>query len=179
MLFMGSEKYPAENEYSVFIKDNGGYSNAYTSLTNTNFHFEVSNEAFEGGLDRFSQFFLAPAFSESSTEQEMKAVDSEYKQSLQSDAWRTFMLFQSNTNKKSLMNRFNCGSLETLQTEGIRDELLGFHKRWYSSNIMNVVMSSKHSLDQQQEWAEKYFSGIENKNVEIPNLVEEHPITDE
>lgn len=37
MLFMGSTKYPSENEYSEFIKDNGGYSNAYTSLTNTNY----------------------------------------------------------------------------------------------------------------------------------------------
>lgn len=37
MLFMGSEKYPSENEYSEYIKDNGGYSNAYTSLTNTNY----------------------------------------------------------------------------------------------------------------------------------------------
>ena len=39
MLFMGSEKYPAENEYSEFITNNGGYSNAWTSLTDTNYHF--------------------------------------------------------------------------------------------------------------------------------------------
>ena len=43
MLFMGSKKYPSENEYSEFIKNSGGYSNAYTSLTNTNYHFECSN----------------------------------------------------------------------------------------------------------------------------------------
>jgi insulysin len=54
MLFMGSDKYPSENEYSEFIKNNGGYSNAYTSLTNTNYQFEVSNEALEGALDRFA-----------------------------------------------------------------------------------------------------------------------------
>ena len=54
MLSMGSEKYPSENEYSEYIKNNGGYSNAYTSLTNTNYQFEVSNEALEGALDRFA-----------------------------------------------------------------------------------------------------------------------------
>jgi len=54
MLFMGTEKYPSENEYSEYIKNNGGYNNAYTSLTNTNYHFECSNEAFSGGLDRFA-----------------------------------------------------------------------------------------------------------------------------
>jgi len=141
MLFMGSEKFPSENEYSVFIKDNGGMSNAYTSLTNTNYYFDISNDAFEEALDRMSQFFLAPTFTESSTEKEMNAVDSEFKQSLQSDAWRGFSLLQQNTNPDSLLNRFNCGSLETLKVDGIRDELLRFHNQWYSSNIMNVVLT--------------------------------------
>ena len=68
MLFMGSEKYPHENEYSEFIKDNGGYSNAYTSLTNTNYQFEVSNEALAGALDRFAQFFIAPLLGEDQTD---------------------------------------------------------------------------------------------------------------
>ena len=39
MLFMGTEKYPIENEYSEFISNNGGYNNAFTSLTDTNYHF--------------------------------------------------------------------------------------------------------------------------------------------
>jgi insulysin len=37
LLFMGTDKYPEENEYSKFITDNGGYSNAYTSNTSTNY----------------------------------------------------------------------------------------------------------------------------------------------
>lgn len=32
MLFMGSEKYPDENEYDAFISNNGGMANAYTEL---------------------------------------------------------------------------------------------------------------------------------------------------
>lgn len=54
MLFQGTEKYPSENEYSEFMSKNGGYNNAYTALTNTNFHFECSNEAFQEGVDRLS-----------------------------------------------------------------------------------------------------------------------------
>ena len=82
MLFMGTEKYPSENEYSQFIQNNGGMNNAYTSLTNTNYHFDCSNEAFEEALDRFAQFFICPNFSESGAEREVKAVDSEFNQSL-------------------------------------------------------------------------------------------------
>ena len=54
MLFQGTDKYPSENEYSAFMTNNGGSNNAYTSLTDTNYHFDCSNEAFEEGLDRLA-----------------------------------------------------------------------------------------------------------------------------
>jgi secreted Zn-dependent insulinase-like peptidase len=82
MLFMGSKKYPKENEYSKFISDNGGYDNAYTTMTDTNFHFECSNESFEGALDRFASIFASPLLAYNSAEREMKSVDSEFKSSL-------------------------------------------------------------------------------------------------
>lgn len=82
MLFMGTEKYPDESEYSKFIENNGGMNNAYTSLTDTNYHLDISNDAFEEALERFSDFFKGPTFKQESTEREMNAVDSEYNQSL-------------------------------------------------------------------------------------------------
>lgn len=32
MLFMGSEKFPDENDYDAFLASHGGASNAYTEL---------------------------------------------------------------------------------------------------------------------------------------------------
>ena len=92
LLFMGSEKYPTENHYADHVSNNGGYANAFTDLTDTNYHFEVSNEALGETLDIFAQFFICPSLNESSTEREMKAVDSEYNMSLQNDMWRKFNL---------------------------------------------------------------------------------------
>ena len=60
MLFMGTEKYPDENEYSKFLSEHGGGSNAYTSDELTNYYFAVSSDNFEGALDRFSRFFVCP-----------------------------------------------------------------------------------------------------------------------
>jgi secreted Zn-dependent insulinase-like peptidase len=54
MLFMGSEKYPDENEYAEFITNNGGMNNAWTYLDQTNYHFDISNEAFEKAVDMFA-----------------------------------------------------------------------------------------------------------------------------
>ena len=36
MLFLGTEKYPDVDEYSSYLKNNGGFSNAYTARDLTN-----------------------------------------------------------------------------------------------------------------------------------------------
>ena len=147
MLFMGSEKYPEENEYSEFIKNNGGYSNAFTALTDTNYHFECSNEAFEGAFDRMMQFFISPLLGEAAADREMNAVDSEFNMSTNNDGWLMFRMIQESCAKDSKLNRFTCGNLETLKMEGVREKLLEFHRKWYSANIMKLTVIGRHSLD--------------------------------
>ena len=85
MLFMGTKKFPEENDFSEFLNKNSGYSNAYTDLDSTNYYFEVNNENFHPALDRFSEFFKHPLFNESAVEREVQAVDSEHKKNIQSD----------------------------------------------------------------------------------------------
>ena len=46
MVFMGSKKYPAENEFDKFISEHGGSSNAYTADETTNFHFAIPRKNF-------------------------------------------------------------------------------------------------------------------------------------
>ncbi|VDO67723.1 unnamed protein product, partial [Onchocerca flexuosa] len=44
MLFLGTDKYPSENEYSKFISSHGGVTNAYTATDHTNYHFDIAPE---------------------------------------------------------------------------------------------------------------------------------------
>lgn len=87
LLFMGTKKFPQENEYQQYLSTNNGMSNAYTAMTSTNYYFDVAPDALEGALDRFSGFFIEPLFNEDCTEREIKAVDSEHKKNLQNDMW--------------------------------------------------------------------------------------------
>lgn len=167
---MGTEKYPEENVYSKFISDNGGTDNAYTTLDGTNYHFSVSNDGFDKALDMFAQFFISPLFLESSVEKEMKAVDSEFKNSLQSDPERFFQIFQNESNPESAFNRFTTGSLETLKKEGIVEQLKEFHRKWYSSNVMKLCIYSNRDLNEMEIVVKDLFSKVENKHVEVPNF---------
>ena len=99
MLFMGSKKYPTENEYKKFIKDHGGYANAWTYHELTSFHFEIQRKHFKEGLDMFAQFFIAPLMLKSAMEREREAVDSENQMRIPKDFLRTIMVYESVANK--------------------------------------------------------------------------------
>lgn len=88
MLFLGTEKYPNENAYSTFLSENGGQSNASTYPDNTKYYFDIVPNQLEGALDRFAQFFISPLFTESATEREINAVDSEHDKNVAIDVWR-------------------------------------------------------------------------------------------
>ena len=163
MLFLGTEKFPEAGEYGKYLKTNGGYSNAYTSSDHTNYHFQVYHNAFEGALDRFSQFFIAPLFTEEFTNREMNAVNSEHQKNLQNDTWRQLQIRRTLYNPKHPANNFSTGNLETL--EGIqRKEFMDFYDRYYSANQMTLALCGKASLDQLEAWTRKYFTDIEDRN---------------
>lgn len=77
MLFLGTEKYPDENSYSAFLSSSGGSSNAATYPDLTKFYFDCSPDKFHEALDRFSQFFISPLFTEGATMREINAGESE------------------------------------------------------------------------------------------------------
>ena len=160
MLFMGTKKYPGENDFSEFLNKNSGYSNAYTDLDSTNYYFEVNNENFLPALDRFAQFFTSPLFNESSVEREVQAVDSENKKNLQSDMWRTMQLIRSEANHNSIFNRFATGNLETLKKPLIRETLIDFHKKYYSSHLMSLVLISNLPIDDMNLLAQNLFKDV-------------------
>ncbi|KAG7462728.1 hypothetical protein MATL_G00187840 [Megalops atlanticus] len=184
MLFLGTEKYPKENEYSQFLSEHAGSSNAFTSGEHTNYYFDVSHEHLQGALDRFAQFFLCPLFDESCKDREVNAVDSEHEKNLMNDAWRLFQLEKATGNANHPFSKFGTGNKLTLETrptkEGIdvRQELLKFHSTYYSSNLMGLCVLGRESLDELTSMVVKLFGEVENKSVPIPEFPE-HPFQEE
>lgn len=162
MLFLGTEKYPNEDEYGEYLKQNGGYSNAYTASDHTNYHFEVYPTAFEGALDRFAQFFIAPLFTEDFTAREMNAVDSEFEKNKENDDWRQQYLFSIHVREGHPQNQFSTGNLESLKDVS-RETLIGFYERYYSANQMALSLVSPLPLDEMEAWVHEYFASIQNQ----------------
>jgi insulysin len=164
MLFMGTEKYPAVDDYPQYISENGGWRNAYTTSDHTNYHMDIKHDAFEGGLDRLSQFFIAPLFDKTYTDREINAVNSEFQRLLENDGWRTSQVQKLFLAQDHPVSNFVVGSTETL-TGVTPEELFSFYQKNYSADRMRLVLLGTAPLDTLQTWATRYFSPIKNRNL--------------
>lgn len=168
MLFLGTEKYPQAGEYQAFIQSHGGSHNAFTALKNTNYFFDINADDLEPALDRFSQFFISPLFSEEYTDRERHAVNSEYSAKLKDDGRRIYAATQQAMNPEHPASRFAVGNLETLPNNeqgALRNDLINFYQNNYSANRMRLVIFGKQPVDQLELMAKRYFSEVENRNL--------------
>lgn len=170
VLFLGTEKYPQENEYREFLAAHGGSSNAFTSNQHTSYLFEVLNEHFEQALDRFAQFFVAPLFNPDGMSREMQAVDSEFTKNLNDDVRRIDHVKRILSHSDHPYSRFTSGCKESLDKPGVRDAVIEFYKQHYSSNIMTAVLVGAGSLEELAQLAREKFSIIPNKSLPIPTV---------
>ena len=60
--------------------------------------------------------------------------------------------------------------MKSLKRDGVRDELLKFHKKWYSANVMSLCVIGKHSMEDMEQWVKEMFGPVENKNVVVPDM---------
>ena len=169
MLFLGSKKYPTPSFHETFFAKHGGSNNAYTADHRTVYAFDVSNAGFVEALDRTSHFFKTPLFDAKYTEKEINAVDSEYIGYKQDDMWRKFAVLSSISDPKSFTNRFTIGSKETLNKPGIRDALLDFHSKYYSSNLGFACLYNNQPISTMKKYAVSMLSDIPNNNSVAPD----------
>jgi len=169
MLFLGTEKYPESGSYQKYLNENSGSSNAYTGEAITNYFFEVSHEAFDGALDRFSDFFKAPLFDPQYAEREVNAVNSEHDKNMRSDGWRTNQVQNTISEPGHPLGHFGTGNKDTLAGDNTQ-ALLAFYKKYYAASIMKLAIISNLPLKTQAELVKKYFSAIPDHPVHLPEV---------
>ena len=153
LLFMGSEKYPDENEYEEYVAKHGGSDNAWTDWECTNYHFRIAQPYLFGALDRLAQFFIAPLLLEDCVDRELRAVESEFQLQKNNDSSRLDQLRCSTFDKTHPFCRFSWGNYKSIHhiphLQGIdkMKELRAFYNRYYYGANMRVVVIGAYSLD--------------------------------
>ena len=173
MLFLGSKKYPGENQFEELLNENGGHSNAYTDTFETVYYFSIFNNKLEKAIDMFSRFFIDPLFDEDSVNREINAIQSEHDKNIQQDMWRNYHLFGLISKKGSMINKFGTGNLDSLKKNGVRDNMIKFYNKYYVSSNINIVTVSSVDNNVVKGYIEKSFSNI-SKRFE-PKITIEKP----
>ncbi|XP_058827412.1 nardilysin-like isoform X2 [Topomyia yanbarensis] len=169
MIFMGSDKYPTENEYDSYISKCGGFDNAVTDLEETTFYFEIDEEYLDGALDRFSSLFASPLMMRDSICRERDAVESEFQTNINSFSSMREQLLGSMGREDHPCSLFSWGNLRTLKDNVTENELYEilhkFRKRHYSAHRMYFAVQARMSLDELEDLTVKYFASIPNNHL--------------
>jgi len=198
LLFMGTRAFPSETEYKHYITSHGGFSNAYTSTTETCYHFSVGPAHLHGAIERFAGFFHSPLFDPSCTLRELNAVDSEHRKNAQSDPSRIWQLFKDLSVPGHPFGKFGTGTVATLtqaardleskkadnnalpvQKEGdekdggfvareTRRRLIEWWERHYCASIMRLAIIGRESLDDLTKLVLCHFSAVPNRGLTLP-----------
>ncbi|ADM11675.2 secreted/periplasmic Zn-dependent insulinase-like peptidase [Encephalitozoon intestinalis ATCC 50506] len=159
MLFMGTEKYPDEEDFGKFLSKNNGEYNASTYGEVTVYYFDIAPEAFEEGVDRLADFFKTPLLKKNSVEREVSAVNSEFCNGLNVDDWRIWRMISRCCKKELPISMFSTGNYDTLRKEGIWEEMAEFWKQKYSCDKMCTVICGNKGLEELKEML-KMFEGV-------------------
>ncbi|KAJ2405130.1 metalloprotease, partial [Coemansia sp. RSA 2530] len=184
MLPRGTERFPDVDEYQSYISHHTGNCNASTNFSRTRFYFGIPSDAFEGALDRFASFLASPLFSRDCIDRELNAVDSEFKGFLNSDSWRLQHLESKLSDQNHPHSKFMPGNMDSLQQSAkdhgfdLQEELIKFYNKYYSSDIMKLIVCGNHALDQLVEWTVSKFSAIKSKGDNVQRDLG-HPVSAE
>ncbi|XP_017080155.1 nardilysin [Drosophila eugracilis] len=164
MIFMGSEKFPVENEFDSFVTKSGGFSNAHTENEETCFYFEVDENHLDKCMDLFMNLIKAPLMLPDAMNRERSAVQSEFEQTIMSDEVRRDQILASFATDGYPHGTFSWGNFKSLQ-EGVDDGQLhealhNFCRNHYGSNRMVVAIQAQLSLDELEELLKRHCSDI-------------------
>ncbi len=162
MLFLGTEKYPEEEEMQRYLDEHGGSRNAFTMSDRTVYMFSVNNEGLDGALDRFAQFFIAPLFLPSGIARECCAIDHEFSRNVPVDGWRIHYVKKELSNPDHPFHHFCIGNKDTLAST-TSNELKEWYCSHYGSDRMHLVLVSDQSLDKMEAQVDALFSQVNRK----------------
>ncbi|TFH88539.1 hypothetical protein EQG41_01505 [Billgrantia azerbaijanica] len=170
MLFLGTEKYPAADDFPSYVQGHGGRYNATTESDQTRYFFEVPPAHLAGALDRFAQFFIAPCLDAAAVAREREVIDAEYRARLADDEQCILGVIKQVLDPGHPASRFFAGNRESLDAtpEALRRALVAFHARYYAAANLQLVVVGTPPLARLEQVVEAAFAAIPERPRPAP-----------
>ena len=168
LLFMGSEKYPEQNDYHSYIQINGGYDNAFTADTMTCYYLALETSFLKKGIEMLSWFFRAPLLNETHISSEMEIIDSEHNKNILSDSWIMDDIFKNFIVENSKYKKFGTGNLKSLD-KITKHDIFDFYNKYYTTDNLFVCVVDSKNINQMIDEYLLYFQVIPTRLIENNN----------
>lgn len=175
MLFLGTKNFPEGSAYQKFISQHGGNHNAWTGTEHTCFFFDITATHFSSGLERFSEFFVAPLLADDFVVEERENIDAEFTLKLKDDMRRLYDVHKDTINPKHPFSQFSVGNLDTLADrcgKNISKEVQAFFQQFYRAEYMTLALEGPQNLDELKSLAKQLFSPIKSAEAPLPAVTQ-------
>ncbi|TWI55066.1 coenzyme PQQ biosynthesis probable peptidase PqqF [Pseudomonas duriflava] len=158
LFFLGTATFPADQSLMPYVQQHGGQVNASTRDRTTDFFFELTPAAFEGGLARLCDMLAHPRLALDDQRREREVLHAEFiawsrEATTHRLAWLTAPL-----SRQHPATGFHAGNRYSLQVPNpaFQAALHTFHQRYYHGGQMTLALVGPQSLDELRELAERY-----------------------
>ncbi len=149
MLFLGSDRYPAEDDFATYIQGHGGRFNATTEIDQTRFFLEIPPARLGGALDRLAQFLIAPRLDAAAIERERRVIDAEYHARREDEEQVSLGVIKQVLDPLHPASRFFAGNRDTLAGDpaALHRALAAFHQRYYGAANLRLALVADLPID--------------------------------
>ncbi|VVN68869.1 pyrroloquinoline quinone biosynthesis protein PqqF [Pseudomonas fluorescens] len=158
LLFLGTERFPADQGLMAYVQGHGGQLNARTNERNTDFFFELSPLAFNGGLERLSDMLAHPRLDQNDQLREREVLHAEFiAWSRDPSAQQQFGLFDGLSAAHPL-RAFHAGNRYSLPVPqpAFQQALSEFYQRFYQTGQMTLSLAGPQSVAELKALAERF-----------------------
>ncbi|QQZ41628.1 pyrroloquinoline quinone biosynthesis protein PqqF [Pseudomonas sp. SK3(2021)] len=162
LLFLGTERFPAEQGLMAYVQRHGGQVNASTGERHTDFFFELPPADFAAGLERLADMLAHPRMSQEDQLREREVLHAEFiAWSRDAAAQRQFALLDGLSAEHPL-RAFHAGNRYSLNVPrpAFQQALRAFYQAHYHSGQMSLSLAGPQSLEELKVLAQGFSNAL-------------------
>ncbi|WPN29674.1 pyrroloquinoline quinone biosynthesis protein PqqF [Pseudomonas sp. P5_109] len=162
LLFLGTVRFPAGQGLMAYVQSHGGQVNARTSERTTDYFFELSPQAFAGGLERLSDMLAHPRMNPDDQQREREVLQAEFVAWSQDPAAQQQRALFDGLSEAHPLRGFHAGNRDSLpvpQPE-FQQALQDFYQRFYRTGQMTLSLAGPQSVDELRAMAEAFGQAL-------------------
>lgn len=158
LFFLGTERFPAEQNLMAYVQRHGGEVNARTRERTTDFFFELPPATFAGGLERLSDMLAHPRLAEADQLREREVLHAEFVAWSQDATAQRQLGLHEGLSAAHPLRGFHAGNRDTLavQNPEFQTALRDFYRQGYQCGQMTLSLAGPQSLEALRALAEGF-----------------------